>query len=121
MKFSVSGKIGKLVFKVDGKVVEEEEYERLMEEEKAKLPQVDQGAPFEGISPWQRPMMNKALAVHPSQVEQANERNKRNHVNVSYAPDGHAIVTSRENYRNLLALEGMCNNDGGAGDDPKRG
>lgn len=62
------------------------------------------------------PMKSDALAVHPSQIKQANERNRRNGVNVTYAKNGQAIIPDRKERKKLLKLEGFRDNNGGYGD-----
>jgi hypothetical protein len=53
------------------------------------------------------PMVGEALAVHPKQVQEANERNKRHGVNVSYCPQtGRALIPDEGAYRKLRRLEG---------------
>lgn len=52
------------------------------------------------------PMKCEALAVHPDQVEQMNERNRRHGVNVQYEPKhGLAIIPDAAAYKRLRRLE----------------
>jgi hypothetical protein len=62
------------------------------------------------------PQASVALAVHPDQVAEANERNKRHGVGVTYAADGTALVPDRAERRKLLRLEGYHDRQGGYGD-----
>ena len=48
----------------------------------------DRRAAAESITQWKRPVISDALAVHPRQIKQVLERNKRHGVNVEYLPDG---------------------------------
>lgn len=63
-----------------------------------------------------KPIVSRALSVHPKQVEEANARAKRHGLGIEYRPDGKPILTSRENRKKLLRLEGFHDNDGGYGD-----
>lgn len=68
------------------------------------------GEPLLGQSPsgdcW--PLTSEALAVHPKQVREANERNKKNGINVQYDPaTGNAVIPDRAERRRLLKLEGL--------------
>ena len=62
------------------------------------------------------PMLSEALAVHPTQIEQAMARNKRHGVNVTYTRDGRAILPDRGERKRLLRLEGFHDNQAGFGD-----
>lgn len=62
------------------------------------------------------PMTSKALAVHPSQVKQANARNRKHGVSVVYDQTGTAHIPDRGERRRLLRLEGMHDHHGGYGD-----
>lgn len=58
------------------------------------------------------PMLGEALAVHPKQVEQANERAKRHGINVTYCPKtGRVHIPDNGAYRKLLKLEGKHHNN----------
>jgi hypothetical protein len=58
------------------------------------------------------------MAVHPEQINEVMERNKRHGIaGVSYAPDGTAILADRGARRDLMALEGYHDRNGGYGDD----
>lgn len=94
---------------IDGRQVTKEEFD-------AALPNVeDPAGDGSGLIAW-KTIKSMALAVHPSQVEMANERNKRHGVGIEYQPDGKAVVTSRHNRKKLLRLDGMSDNSGGYGD-----
>lgn len=57
------------------------------------------------LSGW--PLISDAMGVHPKQVEQANARNKRHGVNVTYKKNGQAVIPDRGERRKLLKLEGF--------------
>ena len=58
------------------------------------------------------PHCSAALAVHPDQVAEANERNRRHGVGeVQYRPDGRAIIPSEAAKKKLLRLERMHDRD----------
>ena len=64
------------------------------------------------------PMKSDALAVHPDQIPEAMERNKKHGIEgVSYLKDGRAVLDSRKARQRLMALEGVHDNNGGYGDD----
>ncbi len=62
------------------------------------------------------PMVSEALAVHKKQVAQANARNKRHGVHVTYDEKGRAHIPDRAARRDLLRLEALHDNDAGYSD-----
>lgn len=60
--------------------------------------------------------LSDALAVHPSQVEEAREQAKKLGVPTEFAKDGRAVITSRYHQKRLVKALGMFNRDGGYGD-----
>ncbi len=76
-----------------------------------------------GNTPSCWPMRSEALAVHPEQIPDALERNKRHGVTgVSYdAQTGEAILADRRARCDLMKLEGCHDNNGGYGDDHATG
>ena len=62
------------------------------------------------------PMVSEALAVHPKQVEQANDRARRHGIPVTYDRKGFCHIPDRAARKKLLKLEGMHDNSGGYGD-----
>lgn len=53
------------------------------------------------------PMSSQACGVHPDQVQEANARNKRHGVPVTYCPTtGNAIIPDAGARKKLLKLEG---------------
>ncbi len=94
-------------FYLDGVQVTEEEF-------RAQFPERDgvPGAP--STAGW--PMRSTALAVHPEQVKEANERNSAAGVSAHYESDGTCVIESRSARRKLLKLEGFHDRNGGYGD-----
>ncbi len=67
------------------------------------------------------PMKSDGMACHPEQIPEMMERNKRHGVaGVSYDRDGTAILADRGARRDLMALEGVHDKQGGYGDDHAR-
>lgn len=62
------------------------------------------------------PIRSEALAVHSSQVDEANARARRHGINVHYEADGTCVIPDRGNRKKLLKLEGFHDNSGGYGD-----
>lgn len=62
------------------------------------------------------PMVSEALAVHPKQVQEANERNRKHGVSVTYDRKGMAVIPDRNERRKLLRLEGFHDNNAGYSD-----
>lgn len=63
-----------------------------------------------------RDFTSKALQVHPSQVAEANARNKRHGVNVVYDRTGLPHIPDRAARKSLLKLEGAHDDSAGYGD-----
>lgn len=64
------------------------------------------------------PLHSESLAVHPSQIKEAMERNKKHGLgHVKYDKQGRPILTDRGMKRDLMRLEGVHDKDGGYGDD----
>lgn len=93
---------------LEGREVTEEEYR--------KVYPLDPGVPMISAG-WSRPMLSDALAVHPSQVQEATARNAKRGCSVTYrTDDGRAIVPDRGERKKLLKIEGFHDRDGGYGD-----
>jgi hypothetical protein len=87
--------------------VTEEEYRAVY-----PLPEPGTGVPGgPSASGW--PLKSDALAVHPSQIAEANERNARAGCSVRYQEDGRAVIPDKGEYRKVLKIEGYHNRDGG--------
>jgi hypothetical protein len=107
---------GTQTFEVEGREVSEDEYRARTGSNLQSL--FTGGPPMIGNTPSCWPMESEALAIHPSQIKEATERNKRNGITgVSYAPDGTAILADRGARRDLMRLEGLHDRNGGYGDD----
>jgi hypothetical protein len=103
-------RLGNATYFIDGAQVTKAEYD-------ARFPDRGTAGVGQGSScgkGW--PMKSVALAVHPDQVAQANERNRKAGVNVTYESDGTAVIPDRGERRRLLRLEGMHDRQGGYGD-----
>lgn len=92
----------------DGEVSTREAFEKAFPPKPLGAPAV--AAP----SCW--PMKSVALAVHPEQVAEATERNRRHGVGVTYDPTGMAEIPDRGERKKILKLEGLHDNHGGYGD-----
>lgn len=74
------------------------------------------GETLTGVSTTTWPMKSEALAVHASQVEQANDRNKRHGIAARYDKQGFCHIPDRADRKRLLKVEGFRDNSGGYGD-----
>jgi hypothetical protein len=77
----------------------------------------------EGITAWKRPIESDALAVHPEQIPEVLERNRRHGVHIDYNREtGAPILRQRGDRTALIKLErsyipqGVIDRDGGYGD-----
>lgn len=63
------------------------------------------------------PMKSQALAVHPEQIAEAHERNRKAGITgVEYLKDGTAVIADRGARKNLMKLEGVVDKEAGYGD-----
>jgi hypothetical protein len=105
---------------VDGREVTEAQYDAAFPSKLEELLEAGDLLPSDTRTGW--PLASDALAVHPDQVQEANERNRKAGVNVTYSDgkDGHkkgqALLPSRHERRKLLRLEKAHDRDGGYGD-----
>ncbi len=106
IKYAASGK---REFFIDGKPVTEKAFD-------AAFPAKEIGCTLDAHLPACWPMLSEAMAVHPSQVEEATARNRKHGVNVTYTPSGEAILPDRNERRKLMRLEGFHDKSGGYGD-----
>ncbi len=116
MKFRQIGNEERTRYFVDGRQVEKAEFDRLMAEEKAGLPQIGDDPEMTGNRPWSRPIVSDALQVHPRQVQAVRERNAKHGLDVEYRPDGKPVLRDRAQRRKLLRIEGKHDNQGGYSD-----
>jgi hypothetical protein len=61
---------------------------------------------------WNRPTMSDSMGVHTSQIEEAEARNRRCGINITYdRTTGQAIVPSRVEQRKLMKVMGLRDNN----------
>lgn len=93
---------------MEGKPITKAEYDAALSDKPTDV------APMLGNTPSCWPMKSDALAVHPSQIPEAMERNKKHNVHVEYDPkDGRAILADRGQRRDLCNIEGVHDRQGG--------
>jgi hypothetical protein len=102
-------------FFIDHVEVTEAEWHRAIEE--SRPASVAGGRPGDSFCGWSRPIASDAMAVHPDQIPEVIERNKRHGILVDYDGEGRPLLTDREQRRKLMHLEGIHDKDGGYGDD----
>jgi hypothetical protein len=107
-QFRSVGHGDKTRYYIDGRQVSREEFDQA-------LPDREIGS-FGGHLPSNWPQTMEALAVDPSQVAEANERNRRAGVNVTYNGEGQAVIPDRNERRKLIRLEGKFDKDAGYSD-----
>ena len=95
---------------IDGREVTQAEYDERFPSKLA----------FDGQAPdvycWREPLVSLALGVHPEQVAEANERNRKCGIAARYDSTGKAHIPNRSDRNRLLARCGMHDNDAGYGD-----
>lgn len=69
------------------------------------------------LTGWARPIKSDAMAVHPEQIGEVIDRNRKHGLHIEYLPDGRPKLTSREQRKQLMRIEGFHDNNGGYGDD----
>lgn len=98
---------GEAEYLLDGEVVTESEFRQGFPDK--------MGAPGgHAASCW--PMKSEALACHPDQVVDHNERNRSKGIGARYNADGTCVIESRGDRKKLLRLEKMHDKSGGYGD-----
>lgn len=100
---------GKMVFLIGDREVTREEFDRGM-------PDKEVAVPLEAHLPSCWPMRSEALACHPDQVQEMNERNAKHGIGTRYEADGTAVIPDRGDRKRLLRLEGYHDKGGGYGD-----
>ena len=107
----VYGPGGRKRFFVDGDEVSPEEYAATVHPWKIK-DLLAKGAVVGGLQPSGWPMRSEACAVGLHQIDQAEARNKRAGVNVTYCrKTGQAIIPDSGERKRLLKLEGFFDKD----------
>jgi len=109
----VYGSRGRETYFIENKEVSKEEFDSVITRKPLDRP------PMQGNTPSCWPMKSDALAVHPEQIPEAMERNKRMGVTgVTYDPeDGRAILADRGARRDLMRVSKVHDNSGSYGDD----
>ena len=104
---------GKWQYFIDGEEVSREIYEETFPDK----PMAKNGQC--SLRGWSKPILSDALAVHPSQIPEVMERNKKAGLPpIEYESTyGRPILTSREMRRKLMKVSKVHDNQGGYGDD----
>lgn len=98
-KFQVKFRGNTKVYVVDGKELTQAEFNEA-------FPDKPLGEPLQGHTAACWPMVSEALAVHPSQVDQANARNRKHGIAALYQKGtGACQIDSRGDRAKLLKLE----------------
>ncbi len=69
-----------------------------------------------------KPLASDALAVHPAQIEEVMERNRRHGLYTEYDKEGRPVLKSRDERRRLMHVESeamgkkIVDHNGGYGD-----
>lgn len=63
-----------------------------------------------------RPHFSDGMSVHPEQIAEAMETDRKLGVPTEYSKDGRPLYLTREHQRRHLRAHGMFNKDGGYGD-----
>ncbi len=95
----------KWTYYIDGKEVTRKAYKRAFPDK----PLGDNG---NFITLWNKPIESNAMAVHPTQIAETVERNRKAGINVDYTPTGEPILRSSRDRQNLMRLEGLHDRDG---------
>lgn len=95
-------------FYIDGKRVSRRQYRKAFPDQTPGARALRGGAGY--------PKKSVALAVHPDQVKEANDRNERAGIACRYDAEGTCEIPSRAEQKKLVKLEGFVNKDGGYGD-----
>ena len=103
----IVGEGPKQTYWIDNRQVSKEEFDRAFPDK--------EGVPGMEYA-WDRPLLSDALAVHPSQIEEAREDAKQKGVPTDFTPDGRPILTSRAHRKRYLKAYGFHDKQGGYGD-----
>lgn len=80
---------------LSGREVTKEKYEEY-------YPPMKMDGGFPAMNGWSKPMLSDAMAVHPEQIEEARERDKKHGVPTDYTADGRPILHSEDHKRRLM-------------------
>lgn len=90
---------------LSNKPVTQEEYE-------AVYPPPKRGSYTGMPGQWNRPTLSDSMGVSVRQIEEAEARNKRHGINVTYDREtGQAIIPSRAEQRKLMKVMGLRDNN----------
>jgi hypothetical protein len=90
----IKGSVGKETYWIDRVEVTKEEFD-------AAFPDKPIGY-GSGLIQWHKPVLSDALAVHPKQIKEAQERDRQHGINVEYLPDGRPKFTSEYQMRKAM-------------------
>lgn len=117
MKAVMKGLGAKSTYWLDGAQVTKEVFDEANRQVRAALPQVSSVDRSEGNRPWSKAILSDALAVHPEQIPEVMERNRKHGLEIEYnTEDGRPVLLSRDQRRRLMKIEGVHDRDGGYGD-----
>ncbi|MEW6439250.1 MAG: hypothetical protein AB1508_19030 [Pseudomonadota bacterium] len=71
-------------------------------------------------TPGNWPMVSAFAGIHPDQIEQFREFDRRHGVPTDYTPDGDVVFESRSHRKRYCELHGLYDRNGGYGDPQKR-
>lgn len=97
---------------MDGVEVAESDFRAVV-----KPPELPEGEAGSSLCGWKRPILSDALAVHPEQIQEAMERDRRYGIASEYAPDGRMILRDRKQRQRVMQSLGLHDKNGGYGDD----
>lgn len=92
--------VTEMVYEIDGEEVTADKFYEA-------FPQREPSADALTFSPTTWPQQCDALAVHPSQVEEAREDAKRKGVPTDFTPDGRPVITSAAHQKQYAKLYGF--------------
>jgi hypothetical protein len=106
----VWGAKGKEYF-VEGKRVTKAEFDRTFPSKP-----IQGGMTVFGEADWSRPIDSYALAVHPTQVQEAMQDAAKKGVHTEFLPDGRPRFKSRNHRKQYMRAYGFFDRDAGYGD-----
>lgn len=114
MKFKITGKVGHEHYFIDGKQVTKKRFDREMEAARPKVAEAPAGTVFGSEASWNRPVVSESLGVHPGQLHEVLERDRKRGVVVEYSEgtDGYSctpVFRSRAEQLRYLKAHGYHN------------